>query len=185
MDTYHSGKHMVDPSVLFRKGQLQPGMHIADLGCGRTGHIVFPASEIIGEDGIIYAVDILKDALKMIRKRAKRSNIRNIHTVWADLEQVGHTSIPDSSLDVAYLTNTLYQSDNQQAIIKESSRLMKDKARFVVADWSNKNISFGPDEGEYVDFENIKKLTKQEGFTVQEEFELGDYHTGIVFYRHE
>lgn len=176
---------MVDPNVLFRKGQLQPGMHIADLGCGRTGHIVFPASEIISEDGIIYAVDILKDALKMIRKRAKRHNIKNIHTVWADLEQVGHTSIPKSSLDVAYLINTLFQSENHEAIIKESSRLMKDKARFIVADWSNKDISFGPDEGRYVDFDKIKKITKKEGFTVQEDFELGDYHKGLVFYRNE
>lgn len=185
MTTHHRGHHMVDPNVLFRKGQLQPGMHIADLGCGRTGHIVFPASEIIGDDGIIYAVDILKDVLKIVRKRAKMNNISNIHTVWADLEQVGHTSIPKNSLDVAYLINTLYQAKDHEAIIRESSRLMKDKARFVVVDWKDRDIPFGPDDEDYVDFDHIKNLSQKEGFTLQEDFELGDYHQGTVFYRNQ
>ena len=59
---------MVDPQLLFEKAQLQPGMHIADLGCGRLGHIVFPALKFVGETGLIYAVDILKDVLEDIKQ---------------------------------------------------------------------------------------------------------------------
>lgn len=176
---------MIDPQMLFRKGQIQQGMHIADLGCGRTGHIVFPASNIIGEEGIVYAVDILKDVLKIVRKRAKINNEENIHTVWADLEQVGHTSIPEDSLHVGYLVNTLCQSQDIPAIMQEASRLLREKSRLVVVDWSKKDIPFGPNEENYVDFEEVKDLAKDEGFTTQEEFGAGDYHHGLVFFRHE
>ncbi|MFB6226326.1 MAG: class I SAM-dependent methyltransferase [Candidatus Paceibacteria bacterium] len=182
---YHRGNHMMDPQKLFRKGQIQQGMHIADFGCGRTGHIIFPASEIIGEGGVIYAVDILKGVLKVVRKRAKMNNIDNIHTVWADLEQVGCTSIPESSLDVGYLINTLCQSKDRNAIMKECNRLLAEKSRFVVVDWADKSINFGPNEGEYVNFEKVKDIGQELGFTIQEEFNMGDYHQGVVFFRHE
>ena len=41
--TYHTGTHLIDPYALLLKGGITEGMHIADLGCGRTGHVVFPA----------------------------------------------------------------------------------------------------------------------------------------------
>ena len=69
--TYHSGNQLINPQVLFEKAHLRPGAHVADFGCGQTGHLVFPASKIIGEKGVIYAVDILRDILAQIDKRAK------------------------------------------------------------------------------------------------------------------
>lgn len=182
---YHRGHRMIDPYMLFRKGQVQSRMHVADFGCGRTGHIVFPMAEIVGEEGIVYAVDIIKDVLKVVRKRAKINNKENIHTVWADLEQVGYTSIPEDSVHVGYLVNTLFQSQDKTSVIKEVSRLLKEKSRLIVVDWKQKDISFGPDNKNYINFERVQELATEEDYTLQEEFEVGDYHHGLVFFRHE
>ena len=67
---HHVGDQMIDPALLFEKAQLQQGMHIADFGCGRTGHLLFPATRILGERGLIYGIDILKDVLQVVSKRA-------------------------------------------------------------------------------------------------------------------
>lgn len=180
---YHSGNQLIDPQLLFQKAQLRPGMRLADLGCGRTGHLVFPASMIAGERGLVYAVDILKDVLENIKKRADLENRLNIHAVWANLEKMGGTAIPAQSLDTAFLINILHQSDNYLAILAEAKRLLKEKGRLVIADWFKKGLPFAPPAERYIDFQKIKDWARQNGFTVQEEFVMGKYHQGLVLYK--
>lgn len=174
---------MIDPMILFEKSRLHDGMHIADFGCGSTGHIIFRASRLVGTLGIVYAVDILKDVLQSIQKRAADDGITNIHTVWADVERVGKTAIPRNSLDVVFLVNVLVHTKEKAMVLEEASRLLKDKARLVVVDWAKRGLPFGPSDDRFIDFEDIKKWGRDHGFTVQEEFDAGKYHKGLVLFK--
>ncbi len=182
---YHSGNQMIDSYLLLAKAQVQSGMCVADLGCGRTGHIVFPASLKVGERGIVYAVDVMKDVLENIHKRAAAQNQLAVQTVWSDLECPGRTAIPAHSLDAAFIINVLNQSDNRQAILEEARRLLKDKARLIVVDWSKKGLVFAPPDEDYVDFEAVKKWSQKHGFVLQEEFSMGNFHYGLVLFKHD
>ncbi|HBB38048.1 MAG: Methyltransferase type 11 [Candidatus Magasanikbacteria bacterium GW2011_GWD2_43_18] len=182
---YHSGNQMVDPQILFEKARIQPGMHVADFGCGQTGHIIFPCAKILGERGIIYAVDILKDVLMQIEQRAKSNSLLNVHSVWSDIEKKGHTAIPSHSLDVAFLVNTLVHVKERHTVLDEVNRLLKDKARLVIVDWVKKGLVFGPKEGQFIDFSDIEAWARAHRFVVQEEFDMGRYHRGVVLYKHE
>jgi ubiquinone/menaquinone biosynthesis C-methylase UbiE len=183
--SYHSGNQMVDPQVLFDKAHLQPGMHVADFGCGRTGHVIFPAAKAVGVRGIVYAVDILKDALEAIKKRAAINSMMNVHTVWTNLEWVGKTAIPPRSLDTVFIVNVLDQSDNRHGILEEAYRLLKDKGRLLIVDWFKKGLQFGPLDQRFLDFDDVKQWSKLRGFVLQEEFDTGPYHKGLVLYKHE
>lgn len=182
--SYHSGNELVDPDLLFKKAHLQPGMHMADFGCGRTGHIVFPASKIIGKDGVIYAVDILKDVLQNINKRAKIENLTNLHTVWSNVETLGATAIPAKTIDVIFLVNILFHNKDVNPILNEANRLLKDKARLVVIDWNRSTLPFGPTKEELVNFPDITAWGQKNNFNLQEEFKVGKYHTGLVLFKH-
>ncbi len=175
--------HLLDPELLFEKSHMQAGMHVADFGCGRTGHVVFPASLIVGEKGVVYAVDILKDILENIRKRAEMESLLNIHTVWSDVEQLGKTAIPDKSLDIIFLVNTLSHGKNSLMVLDEADRLLAHKGRIVVVDWYKKAPALGPKQEEFIDFFIIKSWALQKGYVVQEEFEAGKYHWGVVLFR--
>ncbi len=175
--------HLLDPQLLFQKSQIQPGMHIADFGCGRTGHVVFPAAMIVGETGLVYAVDILKDILENIRKRADVQALTNIHTVWSDIERVGKTAIPAKSLDVIYMINTLSHGLNSLSALDEANRLIREKGRLVIVDWYKKAPSLGPTKENFVNFDVIKDWAMKNGYVIQEEFEAGIYHWGIVLFR--
>ena len=120
--SYHSGNQLIDPYLLFEKAHLREGMFAADFGCGRTGHIVFPAATIVGERGIIYAVDILKDTLAAIAKRAELENMHNVHTVWSNVEQYGATTIPEQSLDLIFLVNILFHAADPAHMLSEAKR---------------------------------------------------------------
>ncbi len=182
---YHSGNQLVDPHLIFQKAKLLPKMHIADFGCGRTGHIVFPASKIVGERGTIYAVDIMKDVLAEITKRSQLENIHNIHTIWSDVEKIGKTSIPEKSLDVVLLINSLFHAEDASHMLAEANRLLKDKARIVVVDWINSNLPMGPNQEKLLDFGQVINWCQENGYVIQEDFEVGRYHRGIVFFKHD
>lgn len=175
--------HLLDPQLLFQKSQLQPGMHVADFACGRTGHVVFPASIIVGEKGVVYAVDILKDILENIRKRASTEALTNIHTVWSDVEKVGKTAIPAKSLDIVFMVNALSHGPNSLLALEEANRLLRDKGRMVVVDWYKKAPSLGPEQKNFVNFDLVKSWATQNGYVVQEEFEAGVYYWALVLFR--
>lgn len=180
---YHSGNNMINQAVLFEKSRLRGGMHIADFGCGSTGHIVFRASQLVGTFGIVYAVDILKDVLESIQKRAADDGMVNIHTVWADVERVGKTAIPERSLDAVFLVNILVHTKDREAVLEEAMRLLKEKARLVIVDWARPGLPFGPKEDQFIDFGKIKQWGKERGLAMQEEFDAGKYHKGMVLFK--
>jgi len=182
---YHSGNELVDPYVLFQKAHLSPRMHIADFGCGKTGHIVFPAAVQIGDHGIVYAVDILKDVLELVQKRAKSDNLLNIHTVWADIERGDNIAIPKNSLDIAFLVNVLMHMHEREQVLQGVLQFLKPKGRCVIVDWAKKGLPFCPQDGQFVDFEAIARWARGQGIAVQETFPMGRYHRGLVLYKHE
>lgn len=182
--SYHSGNQLIDPHMLFEKAQLQEGMHVADFGCGRTGHMVFPAAMVVGERGLVFAIDILKDVLENVHKRAKMEALHQVQTVWSNLEYLGKTAIPEGSLDIVFIVNVLSQSDNRHGMLEEAKRLLKDKGRIVVADWNKEGLSFSPDHKRFVDFTNVTEWARLHGFGIQEQFAVGPYHHGVILYRH-
>lgn len=183
--TYHTGNQLVDPHVLFDKVKLQPNMHVADFGVGRTGHLVFPAAKYIGERGVVYAVDIMKDVLTVIHRRAAQEGFINVHTVWADIERPHSFAIPPRSLDVIFLVNTLFQCRQYEPILTQSKELLKDKGRILVVDWVRRLGTLGPREDSMVDFARLLRAARSLGLAVQEDGPLGHCHRCIVFYKHD
>ncbi len=181
---YSSGNQLIDPQVLFEKVHLRPGAHVADFGCGQTGHLIFPASKIVGEKGIMYGVDVLKDVLAQIDKRAKDSGLVNVHAVWSNVEMVGGTAIPEHSLDTVFIVSLLSFCDKQEDVLKEAARLIREKGRVVIVDWYKKGIPIGPGDEKYIDFSAIAAWATANGFAVQEEFDHGPYHHGLVLFYH-
>ena len=172
---------LLDEKLIFKKAEVGPYQKVADLGCGKTGYFIFPLSHIVGSDGIVYAVDILKTILETINRQIKLENIKNIKTVWSNLEIFNATKIETNSLDVGLLINTLYQSRKRAAILRESIRMIKSQGRLVVVDWNNSSLSVGPSARERVQPELLKKAAQKLGLSLEDEFIPGQYHYGLVF----
>lgn len=171
----------MDANLILKKAQVGDKMKVADLGCGSTGHFVFPPAKLVGKNGKVYAVDILKTVLENIKRRAKQEALDNIETVWTNLEVFGATKIEAGSLDVAMLINTLYQSNKRVEILRESIRMLKKGGKMVVVEWKNIFSPFGPPNEERVKMEPLKIGAGKMGLRLEEEFEAGPYHYGLIF----
>ena len=64
--------------LILDKANISEEMRVADLGCGNLGYFCFPAAKMVGEKGEVYAVDILKNVLETIGRKAKQENVINI-----------------------------------------------------------------------------------------------------------
>lgn len=175
------GNELIDPYKLLAKGKIQQGFRVADLGCGTSGHFVFPAARLVGEQGMVYAVDILKSVLQSIESRARMESLVNITTVWSDLEKVGAAKIKSNSLDLALLVNTLFQIKDKPAAMKEAARLLKTGGCLVIAEWKMGNTPLGPSVEKRLSPEKAKELAQSAGLKLLEEFEAGPHHYGLVF----
>lgn len=175
------GNALIDVNNLIDKMQISAKMKVADLGCGASGHFIFPAASLIGKNGKVYAVDILKTVLESINKRIKQENLTNIQTIWSDIEIFGATKIEAGSLDLALLMNTLYQSHKRAEIVREAVRMVKKGGKLVIVDWKNIASPIGPPAEERVKKDLLKAAAKKLGLELEEEFEAGPYHFGMVF----
>ncbi len=175
------GNTLLDPKFILGKARIKEKDTVGDLGCGSTGYFVFPISKMVGHEGSVYAIDILKTNLENISKKARQENTQNINTVWSDLEIYKATKIDNEKLDVILLVNTLYLSQKRAEMIRDSLRMLKKGGRLLVVEWEDTSLPFGPPTEERVRADNLKKVCKKFGLKVEEEFDAGDYHYGIRF----
>lgn len=177
----HSGKALVDPNIVFEKISLSAGMRVADLGCGRTGHFVFPAAKVVGEKGVVYAVEIVKNILENIKSRVRSDGFDNVQTIWSDIEKVGKTPIPASSLQACFMVNVLFLIKNKTDAITEASRMLQTGGSLVVVDWAKKLGLLGPGPQMMLDPNKVVELAGKQNLRLTQSFLMGDYHFCLIF----
>ena len=181
MQYFPTGSQLVDPFRLLEEAGLQPGMKVADFGCGTLGHYIFPAAKMVGAEGRAYAVDILKSVLSGVESRKKMENANNVEIIWGDIERENGVSIPTESLDIALLINNLFLSKPKDTLIRECSRTVKPGGKFVIVDWKPTGFGLGPKPDMIVPKEEARRLAEHNGLVFIKEFEPGQYHYGFVF----
>ncbi len=63
-----------------RRIGLQPNQTVLDFGC-RVGHYTIPAAKVVGNKGIVYAVDKEQQALNELEQKATHLNLKNIRII--------------------------------------------------------------------------------------------------------
>ena len=177
----HSGTALIDPYKIFERVSLSEGKRVADLGCGRTGHFVFPAIKIVGDKGVVYAVDVVKNILESIKSMARSEGYDNVQTVWSDIEIPGKTPIPDNSLDAAFCVNVLFQLKNKAGAIKEAARMLKKGGYLVVVDWAKRLGMLGPTEDRMLNPDELANLAAAENLKLVDKILPGEYHYSLIF----
>jgi ubiquinone/menaquinone biosynthesis C-methylase UbiE len=99
---------------------IEPGFHILDYGCG-PGSYIAPLSELVGESGKIYALDIHPLAIQMVQEIAARKGLRNIETIHSDCA----TGLENGAIDVVLLYDTYHDLADPDDVLEELHRVLK------------------------------------------------------------
>ncbi|MFH1565300.1 MAG: methyltransferase domain-containing protein [bacterium] len=180
----------LNPINILQKIGVEKGTQVGDFGCGRRGTFTFAAAEIVGMEGKVYAVDVLKSAIKNINDQSRLEGYEKIIiTIWSNLEKYKATAIKDNSLDVGLLINVLFQTDLPEDTIKESARMVKNGGTLFISDWATDSYLGKVAAKKHTDIDykkfkspkEIKSIANKLGLKLIEEFKPWDSHFGLVF----
>jgi ubiquinone/menaquinone biosynthesis C-methylase UbiE len=180
-----SGTELINPFRLLERVGIRKNWHVADMGCGSTGHFVIPAAQLVGPDGKVYAVDIRRDFLEHIDRLSRHDQFFNIQTVWADMDVYGSTRIDPGTLDLCLLINNLYLSQNRPALIREMARLTKPGGRILVVEWKATSTAIGPPEDRRLTPEQSQVICQSPYMELLDEVDVGHSHYGLLYERTE
>jgi len=109
----------LSPKNILKETGMKQGMMVLDYGCG-PGSFTIAAAEIVGQTGNVYAVDILGPALKMVRNKARKKKLGNIHTIETDC----YTELDNKSMDIVLLYDIFHQLTEPDKILQEIHRVL-------------------------------------------------------------
>ena len=123
------------PERILREMGIQKGQTVLDYGCG-IGSFSIPAAKMVGNDGIVYALDIHPLAIKAVEKKIKKKRITNVKTILSARE----TGLPDESVDVVLLYDVLQMISDKEKLLEELHRVLKpDGILFATAEHLDPN----------------------------------------------
>jgi len=134
---------------------LIPGMICVDLGSG-TGVFSSRMVEIVGPDGLVYAVDNSAAMLDYLRSSNPPANLKLIQ---ADASSTG---LDNECADVCLAALILHEVDSPEKIIAETYRLLKPGSPAVLIEWKM-NTSHGPPRSIRIDPDKARALFQQAG----------------------
>lgn len=172
--------NFIVPEVLVTHFHLRPGDKVADFGAG-VGHFSKALSQAVGPEGRVYACEIQRNLVETLADRIRRERLTNVDVIWSDIEEEGGTKIESGALDVAIAINTLFQTDNRAAAMREMTRTLRSGGKLFVVDWSESWGGLGPQPGNVLCEKDARSLAEAAGLTFERSFEAGGHHYGLAF----
>jgi len=176
----------ISPEVAVGQWGMRIGSKAADLGCG-SGYFTIAMAKRLGENGRVYAVDILDSALESVKSRAFIERLKNITLVKSDLEKSKPLNklVKDGECKYVLVASILHSAKNRGRIIKEAKRILDKEGRLIIVDWKKKVKSafngIGPALNTRLKEEEVKSLVKKAGLVFDKKFKAGRFHYGLIF----
>jgi len=110
-----------NPYRLLEYAGLRAGQKVLEVGCG-PGFFTIPAAKIVGDKGLIYAIDVNQRAIKRIEEKKRKYGIENIITILGNAADSG---LQDSSIDLAFVFGLRYIAGGLGNLVSEMHCVLK------------------------------------------------------------
>jgi ubiquinone/menaquinone biosynthesis C-methylase UbiE len=112
-----------NPYRLLESAGLRAGQKVLEVGCG-PGFFTIPAAKIVGDKGLIYAIDINQRAIKRIEGKMRKYGIKNIRPILGNASDSG---LQDNSIDLAFVFGLRYIAGGLNNLVSGMHRVLKDR----------------------------------------------------------
>ena len=123
--------------LLLPQLQLEPGMTVADIGAG-TGYIARRVAKQVGPKGVVYAVDVQPEMIRMLSAMARRENLPNIRPV---LGGVGDVKLPPTAVDLVIMVDVYHELEKPYELLASIVRALKPGGRVVFVEYKAEDPS--------------------------------------------
>jgi SAM-dependent methyltransferase len=113
------------PSLALPALKLKAGDVVADIGAG-SGYYTRLLAKVIGEKGIVYAVDIQQEMLDLLTNKMAEAGIHNVKAVLGEIKD---PKLPRNSIDLALLVDVYHEFDYPYEMIQSICAALKPGGR--------------------------------------------------------
>lgn len=183
---YHPGastRSLLDAPKVLKAIGLKKGHSFLDAGSG-SGYMSVAASDIVGSEGRVYAIDINKESIDALKEKINARSIRNTEALAADL--TGKTPLADESINVCLMANVMHgfvENKEVSAVMKETTRVLKAGAILAVVDFKKLENIPGPPFPLKLSPEQMAALITPYHYLQKKVVEAGQYHYAVIFTR--
>ena len=158
---------------------LKPGDIVADLGAG-SGYFTVRLARIVSPGGKVYAVDVDRQLLEYIGRRAKEEHLQNIQPILADPHD---PRLPPSSVDVIFICDTLHHISERPTYYPLLARALKPGGRLVNIDFQKQTLPVGPPVEMKISKQAMIEEVRPAGFHLLKEYDFLKYQYFLVLTR--
>ncbi|MGD9045826.1 MAG: methyltransferase domain-containing protein [Desulfobacterales bacterium] len=176
---------LIDTAKFFRELDLKEGVTFLDVACGR-GSYSLAASDIVGKEGRVYAVDLWEEGILNLRKEAASKGNRNLEAFVSDVSQ--NIPIENACVDVCLMATVLHDlvgDQVEQGALKEIVRIMKPEGTLVIVEYKKEDGPQGPPKPVRLSSQEVDTLVSPYGFRQKHLTEIGDNHYMQIFNKRE
>ncbi len=172
---------LVDTRRVFREMKLKKGMNLLDMACGR-GEYSLAASKIIGDDGLVYAIDLWEEGIADLRRQVSDRKIRNIDARVADVRE--RIPVKDSCVDLCLMATVLHdlvETNGAGQALKEAARVLRPEGILAAIEFKKMEGPPGPPMRIRLTPEEVGRLTSPHGFMRRRIIDVGPYNYMMLF----
>lgn len=161
----------LNPAGTLVKIGFQADDVLCDIGAG-TGVFVMPAAEEPAR--MVYALEVNREALEVIDRKAREAGLYNVQTVL--IPEDGTYDVPDDDVDVALLCCVLHEIDEpaRAKVFSEVARILTDGGRFAVIEFQPEAEGFGPPKDIRIAKEVVKACGRENGLVAVDDIDLSE-----------
>jgi ubiquinone/menaquinone biosynthesis C-methylase UbiE len=169
----------LNPADIVAQADLKKGQVVADFGCG-GGFYSLAAAKFVGDDGAVYACDIMPDRLSVTLAAAQQAGIKNVNIMQADLEQPVK-DLDAGSCDAVILSNILHQVGSRDALLRNAYYVLKTGGQVVAVEWKRGHSAFGPSQTSRITRDELVSIMQKAGFQFSRDLDADGYHYAVLF----
>ena len=155
-----------DCRMLLEALAVEPGQTVCDMGCG-NGFYTLELARRVGPRGLVYAVDIQPEMLRMLAERAAAEGLDNIRPM---LGTPIDPRLPAAAVDMVLCVDVYHEFSHPEEMLARILASLKPRGRLVLAEFRGEDPA--------VPIKPLHKMTKQQmraelepaGFMVAGEF---------------
>jgi SAM-dependent methyltransferase len=156
-----------DCRLLLESLAIRPGQTVCDMGCG-NGFYTLELARLVGPRGIVYAVDIQPEMLRLLAQRAAEEHLDNIRPV---LGSPVDPRLPPGAIDMILCVDVYHEFSHPAAMLARIRESLADGGQLVLAEFRG--------EDQAVPIKPLHKMTKPQvkaelepsGFVLEREFD--------------
>ncbi|SDU53525.1 class I SAM-dependent methyltransferase [Desulfobacula phenolica] len=176
-----SSFELINQNILTDILPVKPGSVVLDLACGKGIYSIF-LSDIAGDQGLIYAVDLWKEGLELLEEQIETRNITNIKTLLLDATE--QLDIDDYSVDICLMATVLHDFEEIKkagAVLNQINTILKPGGCLAIVEFKKIEAPPGPPIKIRLSEDDVEKMVTGYGFKKDKTADIGDYNYLMTF----